>query len=427
MLTSKLSKTRRHLICSLLSFITFGHADDASYGISGNPGAVNILTGTGELGKLLQIPERSGVRLGGLWMGDYNVLLSGAAGVHHNRRWTGNSLLILDLSINLQKAMGWKGGYFGTEFLQFDGQSTNADAGVVQGYNSLPGAPPLDRSELYQIWILQKFLDDKLSIRIGKTVPTYHFNNVSKPVPTENPTVYIPSVSGLIYTPLFVNTTLLGVLGGYYNSVYGVVATVAPMKQSYVNLGFFDGNLARGVQTGLTGPHFNGYYFSIMETGYGWTASKPGIAAIGGWYQSGLLESGTQRQRGTGGFYAFGSQALWIKESHTTNKGNVSGFVQFGWNNSRTLPMNLYVGMGLTAFALVEKRPDDSFGIGAAWSRLNHHTFARYSELMLQAYYQLQVYHSIYFQPVLSYIPNPGAHPTKSNVCALTGRLTVLF
>ena len=406
---------------------SFIHADEASYGISGNPGAVNVLTGTGDLGKWLHIPERTGIRLGGLWMGDYNALISGGTGAHHNRRWTGNSSFILDLYIDLQKAVRWKNASIGTEFLQFDGQSTNEDAGVVQGYNSLPGSPPLDRSELYQLWFRQGFFHDKFSVRIGKTVPTYHFNNVSKPVPTADPTVYIPSVSGLIYTPIFVNSTLFGVIGGYYNSVYGVVATIAPVKQSYINLGFYDGNLARGKQTGLTGPHFNGYYFSIAEVGYGWTKHKPGIAAVGGWYQSGELKAGTQKQDGTGGIYAFASQALCIRKSQTTNKGNVSSFFQFGWNNSRTLPMNLFFGGGLTAFALVPKRPNDSFGMGFAWSRLNHHTFSRYSELMFQGYYQGQVYKSIYFQPVLSYIPNPGAHPHKHNVFAFTGRLIVLF
>ncbi len=141
---------------------------------------------------MLHIPESSGVRLGGLWMGDYNALMNGGIGAHHNRRWTGNSALILDLYIDLQKAVGWRGASFGTEFLQFNGQSTNADAGVVQGYNSLPGAPPLDRSELYQLWIRQEFFDQKFSVRIGKTVPTYHFNNVSKPVPTENPARFYP-------------------------------------------------------------------------------------------------------------------------------------------------------------------------------------------------------------------------------------------
>ena len=361
------------------------YSEEESYGISGNPGAVNSVTGTGELGKWIHIPESSGVRLGGLYIGDGNALLSGREGTGV---CTGNSVLIIDLLIDLQKAVGWKGAYFGSEFLQFNGQPTNADAGVVQGYNSLTGSPPLGRSELYQLWLLQKFWDEKFTIRIGKTIPIAHFNNVSKPVPTHNAAVTIPSVSGLTYTPIFVNTTLLGVIGGYYNSVYGVTATIAPVKEAYVNLGCFDGSLARGVQTGVkVGPHFNGYYFSIMEVGYGWASAKPGIAAVGGWYQNGKLKSDHQTQTGTGGIYGFASQALWTKTSKSTNKGNISGFLQFGWNNSRTLEMNLFVGAGLTAFALIPKRPNDSFGFGLAWSRLNPNLFSRYSELMLQGYY----------------------------------------
>ena len=402
-------------------------AEETTYGISGNPGAVNIYTGTGELGKLLQIPEESGVRIGGLWLGDYNALLSGGDGTHHNRRWTGNSSLILDLFIDLEKAIRWSGASFGAEFLQFNGQPTNADAGVVQGYNSLPGSPPLNRSELYQLWIHQELFDKKFGVRIGKTVPTYHFTNVSKPVPTNNPAVAIPSVTGLIYTPIFVNMAMLGAVGGYYNSVYGITATIAPVKQAYVNLGCYDGNLARGVQTGITGPHFNGYYFSIMEAGYGWSLPRPGIVAVGGWYQSGLLKNGDQKQDGTGGLYAFGSQSLWIKDPQEANSGNISGFFQLGWNQSRTLPMDLFTGLGLTAFALVPKRPNDSFGTGMSWSRLNPHLFERHSEVMFQWYYQAQLYGSIYFQPVFSYIPYPGAHPTKFNVWAFTGRMIVLF
>lgn len=417
--------------CPLLFFCLIAgsnsiQAEEATYGISGNPGAVNSVTGTGELGKWLQIPESSGVRLGGMYIGDGNALLSGRQ--HGTRVWTGNSVLIIDLLIDLEQAVGWEGGYFGSEFLQFNGQPTNADAGVVQGYNSLTGSPPLNRSELYQLWIFQKFWDEKFTLRVGKTIPIAHFNNVSKPVPTYNQAVTIPSVSALTYTPIFVNTTLLGAIGGYYNSVYGGVVTIAPVKEAYVNLGFFDGSLARGIQTGVkAGPHFNGYYFSIMEVGYGWANAKPGIAAVGGWYQSGKLHKGDQTQTGTGGIYAFASQALWTKPSDSINKGNISGFLQFGWSNSRTLEMNLFAGAGLSFFALISKRPNDSFGFGLAWSRLNPHLFSRYSELMVQGYYQLQILSSIYFESSFSYIPNPGAHPDKSNVSALTNRMTFLF
>lgn len=413
------------LFFCLFAGSVFIHSEEASYGISGNPGAVNSVTGTGDLGKWLHISESSGVRLGGIYIGDCNALLTGRQGTGP---WTGNSVLIIDLLIDLQKSIGWKGAYFGSEFLQFNGQPTNADAGVVQGYNSLTGSPPLGRSELYQLWLLQKFWDEKFTVRLGKTIPIAHFNNVSKPVPTRNPAVTIPSVSGLTYTPIFVNTTLLGVIGGYYNSVYGATVTIAPVKEAYANLGFYDGSLARGVQTGVkVGPHFNGYYFSIMEVGYGWASAKPGIAAVGGWHQSGKLKSGDQTQTGTGGIYAFASQALWTKPSNSIHKGNISGFLQFGWSNSRTFEMNLFAGAGFTVFALLPKRPNDSFGFGLAWSRLNPHRFSRYSELMLQGYYQLQILSSLYFESALSYIPDPGAHPDRSNVSALTSRLTFLF
>lgn len=412
------------IVASLLGQIV-AVADEPTYGVSGNPGAVNVLIGTGELGrKVFHIPQSSGVRLAGLWMGDGNPVLNGVSGT----RFTGNSLLLLDFSINFEKAIGWKGAMFGTEFLQFDGQATNADAGVAQGFNSITGDPPLNRSQLYQLWIRQTFCDDKVSIRIGKTVPIYHFNNVSNPVPTDSPSESIPSVSALVYTPLYVNTTLLSAIGGYYNSVYGITVTIAPVKQAYLNLGMFDGNLARGVQTGLTGPHFNGYYFSIGEVGYGWDKKLPGLVAVGGWYQSGHLKLGEITQHGTGGVYAFGSQAVWIRHAQDNKPhGNLSMFWQWGWNQAKTLPMDLFFGAGLTGFALIPGRPGDSFGMGVAWSRLNQRLFARHTELMLQGYYQLQIREWVYFQPVLSYIPNPGRTLIESNVCAFTARLMILF
>lgn len=416
-------------LCSILwaifGWIQLAHGESANYGISGNPGAVDIITGTGELGRRIGIPESSGVRLGGVWLGDYNALMSGR---QSTQVLTGNSSLILDFSIDFEKAICWKGGMFGVEFLQSNGQPTNTDAGVVQGYNSLPGPSPINRSELFQLWLHQALFNNRWKIWIGKTVPTYHFNNVSKPVPTvKNPAISIPSVSSLIYSPIFTNPTLSGVIGGYYNSVYGIESTIAPTPDLYINMGFYDGNLARGVQTGLTGPHFNGYYFSIMEVGYGWAGSKPGIFAVGGWYQSGTLQAAGQMQTGTGGIYSFASRALWIRKSETISKGNLSGFLQFGWNNSKTLDVDLFFGGGLTAFAVIPNRPNDSLGMGIAWSRLNPYLFSRYSELMLQTYYQAQLYGSIYFQPVFSYIPNPGAHPDKSNVTALTARIITLF
>src|SRR5260370_13686548 len=227
--------------------------------ITGNPAAENEVPGTGLAGRLLQLPPDSGLRLGGLWLADTNGLISGGA---QPGKWSWNSALIIGANFDAEKLLNWQGASFGIQFLQFNRHNTNVQAGSVQGYNSLPGAKPLDRSELYQLWYRQTLFDDRIIFRIGKIVPTYDFNNVARPVPTQDEALSIPAVTGLLYTPVFVNPTLLGAIGGYYNSVYGVTVTLAPTKKTYLNYGVPTWKYARGRQTGLTGPHFNVYYFT---------------------------------------------------------------------------------------------------------------------------------------------------------------------
>ncbi len=55
-------------------------ASDTVEAISANPGAVNIESGTGLLGRLIGFDANSGVRLGGLWIGNADYLFSG--GIH---------------------------------------------------------------------------------------------------------------------------------------------------------------------------------------------------------------------------------------------------------------------------------------------------------------------------------------------------------
>ena len=96
-------------------------------------------------------------------------------------------------------------------------------------------------------------------------------------------------------------------------------------------------------------------------------------------------------------------------------------------NNSETLPVNQYFGMGLTGFGLVPHRSEDSIGVGMAWSWLNPNLFDRSSELMFQGYYQAHLFAGTFFQPAVSYIPTPGASADLGGAWALTFRLTVLF
>jgi porin len=263
-------------------------------------------------------------------------------------------------------------------------------------------------------------------------------------VPVSDPAAAIPAVSGLIYTPIFVNPTMLGVIPGYYNSATGITTTLAPTESLYLNYGFYDGNVAKQRQTGLEGPHFNGYYFHIGEVGYAYRLGaqrKPGNFGVGVWGQTGKLprfDRGTDR--GANGVYLFGSQRLWFRNPGVDSSG-VSGFYQLGANDSNALLARQYAGGGLTAFGLVPGRPDDSFGLGVAWTWLTRGDKAGNvffpdapgplrlspSQLMIAGYYQMKLIDGVFFQTTLTDIPTPGQNASLPNALALTLRLIVLF
>jgi porin len=423
----------RHLAAFWLAGSAFAAApaaaQDTTQGIAGNPGAVDVEPGTGALGRLLGFGPDSGIRLGGVLVTNGNYLASGG-----NDPGTAsfNNLLVTGLAADLDKLAHIPGATVGAAMLRFDGQPTNQQAGVVTGYNSLPGAPPLDRTEFYELWWRQSLFADALVVRFGKLVPTNDFDNVVRPVPVQEASLQIPAVSGLLYTPVFVNPTILGFLPGYYNSAYGATVTLAPSQHSYLSLGMYDGNGARGMQTGLElGPTFNNYRFQIGEIGTAWLLGPqglPGSFGIGAWDQTGLLTAtgskGLITQDGSQGVYMFASQRLW--KASPAGEG-VSGFIQLGANDSQTTRFaTRYAGLGLTAFGLVPGRPGDSFGAGVAWSGLNQNFAYRSDELTFQVYDQIQVTNAFYLEPALT-VSTPGETSARQPAIAFTLQSTLLF
>lgn len=395
--------------------------------VSGNPAATNYGVGTGWLGRTLGLKDDWGVTLGGVWLADTNLVAAGGA---QPGGWTNNSALLVSLALDADKLVDWRGASFGFELLQANVANTNAEAGTVPGYNGIGGPLPHNRTELYEAWYLQEMVKDVLQMRIGRSAPTYDFGNVTRPVQLNDQAQNIPAVSSLLMVPLFVNGSILGAMPGYYNPGNGVTVNFAPAQDFYLNVGIYDGNLARGIQTGIMPPQFNGYMFNIAEIGTNWLLGDgrhPGQFGIGLWRQTGVLTARGVSQDGTGGVYLFGSQRVAFGLNPAVEKSSISVFAQFGANDSQTLPVTQYYGAGITAFGLVGNRASDSMGAGLALSRLNPVLFARPSELMLQAYYQAHLFATTFLQPTVTYIPTPGASPTLPGALAMTMRLTLLF
>ena len=422
--TKKNAKTQRPLIPKS----TVGENRSS---ISSNPAAVNVGTGSGALQqyieKKLGVQNNHGITGQGAWIGDSNRLFSG--GIPNAKLTTSNSVLLLDFTIEMEKFNGWRGGMFNAQFLQQNAQNTNGQAGIIQGYNSLPDVAPFNRSELYALWYRQSLFDNTLFVRVGKTITTLDFNNVIKPVPLSNGDPDIPAVTSLIYTPLFINPAVDGVMPGYTNSAYGVTTTFTPINEWYFSYGIYDGNLASGKQTGLNGPTFNGRSFQVGETGIAWLSGKnhkPGTMGVGLWHQKGLIQQGDLMEMGATGAYLFGSQRLWYRHPGQDTSG-VSGFYQYSINNSSALPMKQSIGAGLTAFGLIANRENDSMGAGLSLAWLNPRRTQRTMELMYQMYYQAKVLTNLYLEPALSYIPTPGQNVNISSVFAGTIRAVLLF
>jgi porin len=225
--------------------------------------------------------------------------------------------------------------------------------------------------------------------------------------------------------------------------------TIAPTKQLYISYGIFDGNNARGVQTGLyAGPHVNTYKFNIGEIGYDWrlgSQGKPGLAGIGVWGQTGqLLTPNLTFENGATGFYTFSNQRLWYRHPGKDPSG-VIGYAQYGYTNSKSAEVTQYAGFRLTGVGLVPGRPSDSMGVGVARSRLNSNpsagaffspnvtsasTALRHSELMSQIYYQavlVQAPWTLVVDTAYTYIPTPGERPDLPAAHALTVQVIALF
>lgn len=416
-------------------------------GFAANPRAASGFLGSGLLGHELGFSAQSGISIGGILVGSGNWSISGGV----NPDSTGGTVALgLHASVDTERAFGIPGGVFGAQFGGWLGHGdVNGDAGTVQLYNSVATVAPTDRDELVQLWWRQKFLNDKVIFKIGKINSSGDFGSVLSPVPLSEPNLRDWTISGLLMVPPAENPTLFGRLPSLPNTAYGAEVTIAPTKQLYISYGIFDGNNARGVQTGLyAGPHVNNYKFDIGEIGYDWrlgSQGKPGLAGIGVWGQTGHILTPNQTfENGATGFYTFANQHLWYQHPGKDPSG-VIAYAQYGYTNSKSAAVTRHVGFGLTGAGLVPGRPKDSMGVGVASSRQNSSpsagafffpnvisasTALRKSELMSQFYYQAALVlapWTLLVETAYTYIPTPGERPDLPAAHALTLQVVALF
>jgi len=417
---------------SVAEYLTPSDSVKRHFALAANPRASSGFFGNGMLGRALDLQEGSGVTLGGVIQLDGDWLLLGGL---KPGAISGNFVLGVNLEIDASKVMHVAGGQFSVEFCDFQGMDTNGQAGSVQQYNNLSGATPYSPLELLQLWWRQRLFRNKVLLKAGKLNGAAEFNTVLAPVPVADPKLSDWTISDLLYAPSGMNPILAGRLPAFYDTAYGAILMFEPAKSFYAQYGVFDGNGANSVKTGLNLlPDINSYKFHIAEAGYAWrlgSQGKPGKIGAGGSHQTGrLLTPASTVRNGDSGFYAFGSQRLWYQHPQV-NAAGLESFCQFGYTNSAAaVAATRYAGAGITAVRLLRGRPADSFGVGLAWSRLNHSPGSQFrsSEIMWQAYYKaVLIPWKLVAVGAYSAIPTPGERPGIPAANALTARLIFLF
>ena len=413
-------------------------------GVPASPASVDPVPGTGALGRWLGLPADSPWRLGGVWVGNGTDQLGGGSA---NPGGLGLAQqFLLDLSLDLDRSIGWDGAKVWVQGLQVNANPTAALAsGSLQGSNSLVTPPPLDRTELYSYALSQFLFDKQVRFLVGKLVPSTDFGNVVTPDDVERDSPYwVPGISSLTYTPLYAMPTMLGRLPGYPNSALGASLLLQPKafnRDVYFKAGIFDGRGGTGVtdpvQTGLAMPSLSGPLFSIAELGGAWSLGprlKPGAIGVGIWNQGGPLNCGETAndcsESSAMGGYLIAQQRL-VNFRYPHDNSGISSFIQAGWSPAKSNLFTTSIGGGLTVFAPMKSRPLDSYGVGVSWAKINEQgplgAIANPSELMLQLYGQIHLVSTLYLTPSVTVLPIAGEKGAATPSTSALLQLVALF
>lgn len=325
--------------------------------------------------------------------------------------------LDLIFSIDNEKLFGVKGS--SAMFHLFDNRGGHPDAnfaGTAQGFNNYE--VPQNTTQVYQAWLQQNFLDDKLSVLAG----IYDFNtefNVN-----ESALLFIHSTYGM--------NTELALSGQNGPSIFpftglGGRIKVQPNDNFYAMVSATDG--FPGARNDLSGTHIgvhdNDGWFGIAEAGFipgGKEAT--GKFAVGAWYytekMADFVGGGTSRDEG---FYVMGEHKLCEK---------LTGFARLGFANGDVQQFDYSWSTGVVYAGLIPGRDEGLFGFGVNGAH-NSSDFrqangpADSSETAFEITYADNLTPWLNIQPDLQYIVNPGTTPGVDDAWVVGTRFLVQF
>jgi len=396
------------------------------------------------LGARSQLAEE-GIRPLVLFITDPFVNASGG----RRRGFSEYDLLALDLLLDTDKLLGWRGGEFRIGFANSSGTSLSRKyVGNNFPIQLADVASPDPR--LTYLSYTQSLFDDQLSVRFGRlTINSVYGEEFAG-------SQYFKAFTSVAFdlVPLGIFLNAPGAFG-YPLTTWGARVKYEPVASFYAMAGCYNGDSnvklgdRHGVDFTLRGPPF-----VIGEVGYRRNYGKdaaglPGNVKLGAYFNGGsaeVFDSGlagrpSETVRARYGFYFLGDQALarWGDPTEKRHLGAFAAFVCAPDQGVNTAPY--YFDTGLVAYGFLPGRPRDFAGFGVAYGSYSGDLRRAEAvqvltdpavgvqswEMTLEWTYGCTVGPGLVVRPSLQYLINPGGRKALPNALAIGVNVVLNF
>jgi porin len=343
-------------------------------------------------------------------------------------------------TVDLEKLAGWNGLSLFANFFQIH-NTGRIRQDYVGGINTIAAIEAIPATRLSEIWLEQKFANDRASLRIGQLAADNEF--------------FYSELSTLFLQSDWATIAAVNLPGGgpaYPLSTPGVRLKLQPTKDVAWLIAAYNGDPAG--QCALGDPQLcnrNGLNFRVndpplllseLQLTRNTGKSDKGLATtlkLGGWYYTGTFEhqrfatdglllddpvgsTVSRIHKGNFGIYSVIDQQLY-RPAGGENQSGISFYNRTSYSpNDRNL-VSFYTDGGLVFSGLIPGRPNDKFGAGFIYSKFskNVHTFdgdlttslsplapVHDYELNLEFTYQAQIVPGWTIQPDLQFVWHPN-------------------
>jgi porin len=375
-------------------------------------------------------------------------------------------LLDLELTLDFQKMAGWDGCFHVSSLYPMGSSLTDNDTHDLLVVSSIDA---YDTPHLFELWYEQKFLDDKIALRVGQMSADTEFfisdNGADFLAGTYGWPGILASNAPTPNYPYAAPGIRLRIDPDKHWTFMGAVYAGNPAPD---RLGDPNPNRAPSDDYNNSGAGFyiNGSQglFNIDELSYNLNKEKdacglPGTYKIGGWLHTDTFSSKRydnngvplaspasdghpQALDGNNGFYVIADQAVWQDKSDPNQTKKIDLFFRGANGLGDRSVFNYYCDGGITFNGLIPGRPNDLFGVATAYANIgsgqrgfvedeNSYDGANLPvpdfEQNIELTYFAQIAPWCSIQPDLQVIIHPGGSAAIPNALVLGCRSVITF